>query len=842
MRRRRAAFVLRKIERRSLMASRISTAQDLVSVEDVADGFIKTPGRGLVRILEISPVNLMMKSAEEQEALFSAYRAWTRSSPSSYTIKCTMHPAPVGEYQRAILGNLQKEKDEGAKRMIEDHLMFSRSLGAAQSLESRNYLIYSYSQDDDYLRSRTEEDRMRFMMIQEAAMTQEFSAMGNDVIEKDDEDLFLCDFLYSYYNRGIAKKVPFTERLKRVLDDGAKAEKGLGVRLNKACMKDVLCPISFNDSESRDYVIVDGLYCSYYAVDRDGYPQTLSAPSGWLSGLVNFGFGYEVDLHFEKKDPVEMLAKMRSQRRFTRLKLNDRGGNAEDVEEIADSLTAIEELRIAVKEQGEEIYDMSILIGVYAYTKEDLYARIRALERFAKKNEITLQSFWARQLEGFLSMAPLNSLTPKAKEVSSHNVPTRVVAASYPYSSFSISDEGGMLIGTHQYNDSLVIFNPFLTSRYSNANMIILGEPGRGKTFSLLTIASRLRYQGVQVFIIAPEKQDEFRRVTEALGGAFVDISASSNARINPLDIRPVESEADSRINRKKGNETSWLTDKIETLSLWTQYLLQESPREEKARIKACFMRAYAKYGITQDNESLYEDAERRMLKDMPALSDFAVELEKEDRVSEDTKAVFRQFTEEDGPYRSLSGRTNIDLGNKFTVFGLERLGRDLKPAAMFSLLDYIWSAARSDKTKRKAVIIDEGSLLVDGRLKQAGEFVVDIFRLIRGYGGSAVFATQSITDLYKNNGEFGNAILSCAHSKLLLGMNTTDLRFVSKELELTKQEEAAIREFSRKGQAMLCAGKSHIPVYIKASKEEFDLFTTDRAELERIAERSANE
>ena len=256
----------------------------------------------------------------------------------------------------------------------------------------------------------------------------------------------------------------------------------------------------------------------------------------------------------------------------------------------------------------------------------------------------------------------------------------------------------------------------------------------------------------------------------------------------------------------------------------------------DKAKIKTCLARMYARRGITRENGSIYLDREAGIKKDMPIFTDFVKELKNDQSISPAVITVFEQFTRKDGVYRNLNGQTNVDLNNKYIVFGLEHLNTELKAPMMFMILKFIWSVAKSDKTKHKAIVIDEGSLLVDGKDPVVGDFVVEIFRMIRGYGGSAIFATQSVTDLYKNDGEFGNAILACSHSHLLLGMQPNEVRLIKAELELTSGEETAIRDFSKPGEALLCAGNAHIPVLVKASDKEFDLFTTETSEYIRLA------
>jgi len=818
----------------------IKSTQDYVPIKDVSNGTIITDDGRFVKVLEIKPINLNLKSKEEQDALYRAYAGLIKSAPSRFSIKCITKDTPVSEYMQEYLGSCDFEKSERCKEYIKAHAEFVNMLSSRQSTDHAMYFIFEYDQENDYYRSLTDQERLDSMQNTERNIISEFSSLGNTVFEHAEPDIDVCELLYSLYNRRIYLEESFQKRLKRISKDRTFAYE----TLNKAQppfvnLRDILAPRSINTCDGADYLLVDGLYCSYFYVDRDGFPSEIIS-GGWLAALINFGYGVDVDMFFERKDSIEALQKIHKKSRLTRIKRNSREINAPDMEEINDNLEALAFMRDALKRTSEEIYSMSIMVSVYAYTKEDLYIKKDALLRFAKREDIDLIELKYVEELGLIASAPLNMMPKELSKVSRHDVYTSVIAAAYPFTSYSLMDEGGILMGIHEYNNSLVVFNPFDSKKYSNANICVFGSPGKGKTFTLLSMTTRLRYKGVQVFIIAPDKQDEFRRVTTALDGEFVSVSPAADTRINPFDIWPVDSAADQLINGKTGNETSWLIDKIDSLGKWTEMMVPGISIQDKARIKLCLSRMYAHKGITKDNDSIYLDANRLRKKEMPIFTDFVRELKNEQSLSPAIVAVFEQFTKKDGAYRNLNGPTNVDLENKYIVFGLEHLNSELKAPMMFILLKFIWAVAKADKTKNKAVVIDEGSLLVSGKDESVGDFVVEVFRMIRGYGGSAIFATQTVADLYKNGGEFGNAILACSYSHILLGMQPGDVRLVKKELELTSSEEIAIKDFSKPGQALLCAGSAHIPVLIKASNKEFDLFTTEAKEYQRLLRENA--
>lgn len=810
--------------------------QDYVDVIDIQDGFIFTNDNRIIKIVEICPINYAMKSPTEQEAIMAGWRKWLRECPTRFTIKCTTRQTPTDQYTNAFQDKRAKEKSQKVIDRIDDHCRFVSSLGSGQSIEHKFYLIIEYERTE-FDTSDTLEEKLQLFREQVLTVISGLQLLGNTILRQENPTKEVCEFLYNHYNRALIRGESFEDRLKRYDHDVQYINNAYGDdNFKNIYIKDILAPISMNTSESPDYMLIDGMYYSYYYIKANEYPNHMDT-FGWLAGLINLKYGIEVDLFFEKKELDETLKKMRRKTRLTRLKLKDRSSTAADYEEVEGSYAALNYARNRIKECGDEPFDMYILITVCAYTIRDLLQKKKDLTRYAQREEFGLGQFRYTQEDGFLSTAPLNKLTKRAAQRSRHNILTEVITAAYPFTTFALNDENGILIGQHLNNRSLVIYDPFDSRKYANANMTIFGGSGRGKTFTLLTVTTRLRYKGVRSFILSPDKQDEFRRTCTEIDGEFVDVSTSANTRLNPFDIWPITSEADMIINDKTGNETSWLINKITALDRWVNMMVEGLNQEDRARIKNCIYQMYNKKGITENNDSLYKDIITKEMKDMPTYSDFVEELKNDPLVPKQAITVYEQFVT--GIYKNLNGPTNVDLDNKYIVFGMEHLSGELQAAMMFIILDFIWSVAKSDKTENKAIVIDEGSLLVNGKDEQVGDFVVEIFRMIRGYGGSAIFATQTIADLYKNGGEFGNVIQSCAHSHILMGMESSDVDLIKDALGLSDNEATEVSSFSveQKGMALLCAGAIHIPISVRASETEKMMFDTSSQGLRKLKE-----
>lgn len=238
---------------------------------------------------------------------------------------------------------------------------------------------------------------------------------------------------------------------------------------------------------------------------------------------------------------------------------------------------------------------------------------------------------------------------------------------------------------------------------------------------------------------------------------------------------------------------------------------------------------------ITHDNDSVYADrnAVPPKMKTMPILGDLHEELQKNEMTKRIAVIVSRFVT---GSAQSFNQQTNVDLSNKYIVLDLSELKGKLLPVGMMIALDYVWDKIKSDRTKKKAIMIDEiWQLIGAGSNRMAAEFCLEIFKVIRGFGGAAISATQDLSDFFGlEDGRYGRAIINNSKNKIILNLEPDEAEFVRDTLKLTKTEIRSITRFER-GEALICSNNSKVPVIIKASKEEQEMITTDRAELEAI-------
>lgn len=432
------------------------------------------------------------------------------------------------------------------------------------------------------------------------------------------------------------------------------------------------------------------------------------------------------------------------------------------------------------------------------------------------------------------SVMPFLCIDPNIEKKAQRNILTSGAASTYMFTSFEMSDDSGVLLGINRHNNSLCIVDLFNTKVNKNANVTLLGTSGAGKTFTMQLLALRMRMRGIQCYILAPLKGHEFKRACAAVGGTYIKISPGSTNCINVMEIRRTLSPEMELIDEMDYNsEDSLLSRKIQQLLIFFSLLIPDMSNEEEQMLDEALVRTYRQFGITHDNDSLYADKAYTRYKKMPILGDLHKLLEANPLTQRLAIIVSRFVT---GSAQSFNQQTNVNLDNKYVVIDISELKGKLLPVGMFIGLDYVWDQVKSDRTKRKAIYIDEiWQLIGASSNRQAGEFCQEIFKIARGYGAAAIAASQDLSDFFSlEDGRYGRAIINNSKTKIILNLEPDEAEYVRETLKLTRTEIRSITQFER-GEALISSNNNKVPVLVRASKVEQQLITTDRAELAAI-------
>lgn len=813
---------------------KLSFTQDFIPIKNLEHGIIETTDGRYIKILEIEPINFMLRSEEEQYEIICSFASWLKISPVHLQFKSITRKADSDKHIAMLRKEMETEESEQCKKLSEGYIRLIKDVGSREALTRRFFLIFRYEE----LRRNENSDYGQIcstLLTAEQNARAYFMQCGNNILQPKDPDEATAEILYMFFNRRSCVEEPFHSRVDRiVLDTMAAKNKVIGIDpVPHIRMAHFIAPRGI-DLTHRNYIIMDGLYYSFLYIKGNGYPNKVRA--GWMSSLINAGEGIDVDVFLRRENRSKTIDKVAQRIRLNRTKLKSMQDTSTDYEELAGSIQAGYFIKQGIANYNEDLFYMSVFVTVSARTYEELMWRKQQMTDMLKSMDMYVSDCSFQQEDALRTVMPFLQISPKLEKKSKRNVLTSGAASTYMFTSFEMSDDTGVLLGLNRHNNSLCIVDLFDTKKNKNANLNLLGTSGAGKTFTMQLLALRMRMRGIQCYIIAPIKGHEFRRACNRIGGQFIKIAPGSPHCINIMEIRHTISPEMELIDELDYSEMdSLLAQKIQQLMIFFSLLIPDMTNEEEQMLDEALIRTYGKFGITHDNDSVYADrnAVPPKMKTMPILGDLHEELQKNEMTKRIAVIVSRFVT---GSAQSFNQQTNVDLSNKYIVLDLSELKGKLLPVGMMIALDYVWDKIKSDRTKKKAIMIDEiWQLIGAGSNRMAAEFCLEIFKVIRGFGGAAISATQDLSDFFGlEDGRYGRAIINNSKNKIILNLEPDEAEFVRDTLKLTKTEIRSITRFER-GEALICSNNSKVPVIIKASKEEQEMITTDRAELEAI-------
>ena len=810
----------------------LNPAAEYLPILKIENGVIYTKDRRYVKIIEVEPINFLLRSTREQRGIIYSFISYLKISPVKMQFKVLTKRADINRHLEIIQKELDEETDERCKLLQEDYAGLIRQIGSKEAITRRFFIIFEY---EPWNGRRGSEEADAINALQTAAHTAAnyLRQCGNEVIMPENENKFITDVLYNLLNRRTSSEKPLPVRVNEVTEKYA-ANSGGGLENTAIPSNEFFAPESI-DFTNGHHIKIDGVYHSYLLVPSNGYKTQV--PAGWLSLIVNAGDGIDLDIFLTKQPKERIIQKLGQQIRINRSKIKDASDTNTDWDDLEGAIRSGYYLKEGLG-NNEDFYYLNLLITISSDSVEGLEWRINEMKKLLLSQDMNAVTCSFREEQAFLSALPLVSLEKKLYERSKRNMLTSSAASCYSFTSYEMCDDNGILLGVNKYNNSLIIVDIFNSHIYRNANMAILGTSGAGKTFTLQLMALRMRRKGIQVFIVAPLKGHEFHRACSNIGGEFIQISPASRNCINVMEIRRADKTVDELLDGPS-MEKSELAAKIQRLHIFFSLLIPDMSYEEKQLIDDALIKTYAAKGITHNNDSL-EDTENftnpGSYREMPVLGDLYKVLNKSQATKRLANIVNRLVN---GSASTFSQQTNVNLENKYTVLDISELTGDLLTVGMFVALDYVWDKVKEDRTLEKAIFIDEAWQLIGGSSnRQAAEFCLEIAKIIRGYGGSAVFATQDLNDFFAlDDGKYGKGIINNAKTKIILNLEDDEAQRVQSILNLSEAEVMEITHFER-GNGLISTNNNNITVEFKSSQLEKDLITTDRRELQEIVAR----
>jgi len=804
--------------------------QDFIPIKEIRNGIVELTDGRYIKILEIEPINFSLRSGEEQNMIISNFAGWLKIAGIKIQFKSITKKADSEKHIEMLKRDMYGETNEHTKELSKAYIRLIRDVGSREALTRRFFVIFEYEPNSKMKNAGDYQVIYATLSAAASSARSYFKQCGNSIVQPKNEDQHVGEILYLFFNRRSSIEEPFQSRVQRVVADTMKAK-------NRILGKDEIPAIpAINyiaprgiDLSYSSYFIMDGMYYTVlYLKSAGGYPNVVCG--GWMSSLVNMGDGIDIDIHFEKFDKARAVDKIAQKIRLNRVKLKDSNDTDRDFEEVRDSIQSAMYLKEGLA-GSDDIMWMTTLITIMAPTLEDLEFKKKTVIDVMRSSDMAVGTCNFCMEQALLSIMPINKLDETIARKSKRNILTGDAASMYMFTAFEMCDDNGILLGVNESNSSLCIIDIFNSKMYKNANMCILGTSGSGKTFTVQLMALRMRMRGIQVFILAPLKGFEFRRACLNIGGEYIKIAPGSPHCINIMEIRIPDKTADELIEGDDAiTDDSLLARKMQQLNTFFSLLIEDMTNEEEQLLDEAIVETYARKGIMNDNESLYKPG-TTILREMPVLGDL-YEVLCSNEATRRLSIIVSRFV--NGSATSFNHQTNVDLTNKYIVMDISELKGKLLPVGMFIALDYIWDKTKEDRTKKKAIFVDETWKLIGTESnKYAAEFVLEIFKIIRGYGGAAIAATQDLNDFFAlEGGKYGKGIVNNSKTKIILNLEHDEAMFVKEALKLSKAEFREILQFE-KGHALISSNNNKTQVAIKPSAVEESLITTDRAQLE---------
>ena len=556
---------------------------------------------------------------------------------------------------------------------------------------------------------------------------------------------------------------------------------------------DIIAPssieVDFNYIRVGDY-----FYRTFFVV---GYPRYVSP--NWLEPLINFDHSLNISMFCFPTSSPDVLSDLRRKiaEMEATLASQDEEGKVIDPSiraSLEDALSVQEELAKGM----ERFFQFSLYVTLVSDDKKDLDEASKNLRSLLSSVLIVAKTATLQMEDGFKSTIPIG----QDRLLTTRNMDTTSLASTFPFTSATLTQDRGILYGINQINGSLIIFD-----RYSleNANEVVFGKSGSGKSFHIKLESMRQLMFGTEVIIIDPE--GEYETIAKTVGGENIEFTPSSEIKINPFDLTGLYEEGENELGLK-----------ILSLHALLRIVLGDLDATHDAILDRALVETYRQKGITTDPATqtkqppLMEDLYKTLLgMEDPSSKDLAFRLEK--FIKGSLSGMFNQ-------------QSNFDLKNQFTVFSIKGLEDELRPIAMQIILDFVWTKVRKT-LKKRLLILDEAWYLM--KYGDSASFVHGIAKRARKYYLALTTATQDVQDFLGS--DYGKAVLSNSSIQVLLKQSPTEIDQVSQVFYLTDQEKELLIS-ANVGEGLFFAGQSHVAMKIVAAPFENDLITSNPAEI----------
>ncbi|MFH1225730.1 MAG: ATP-binding protein [bacterium] len=528
------------------------------------------------------------------------------------------------------------------------------------------------------------------------------------------------------------------------------------------------------------------------------YPRYITV--GWFAPVININLTVDIAMFFYPVRVEVILKQLKKKAGIIEAQLvadAEKGAPRDPIRETA--LKDIERLRDDLTQGIEKFFQFALYVTVYANTLEELDQQAEDIENLFGTKLVYSRKVLYQSEQGFNSTLPLCN----DELMITFNMNSSPIASSFPFVSSELTSDNGVLYGINRHNNSLVLFDRF---SLQNANSVVFATSGAGKSYAIKLEVLRSLMFGTEIIIIDPEK--EYKYLSDAVGGTYINISLSSDSKINPFDL-PRATGEDSR-------PADIIRSAVITQKGLMRLMLGSLTHQEDSLIDKALLETYAKKDITPDADLTKIEP--------PIMKDFQDILEGM-AGGADLALRLKKYTE--GTFAGLfNSPTNVEVNNQLVVFSVRDLEDELRPIAIYNIVNYIWNVVRSEMKKR-LLIIDEAWWLMQN--EDSAKFIFALVKRCRKYYLGVTTITQDVNDFLTS--PYGQAILNNSSLQLLLKQSPSAIDLVQKTFLLTQGEKYLLLECNV-GEGIFFAGAKHAAIKVVASYAEDQLITSDPQQL----------
>jgi type IV secretory pathway VirB4 component len=559
-------------------------------------------------------------------------------------------------------------------------------------------------------------------------------------------------------------------------------------------IRDIIAPSAFNVEPNM--VKLGEIFCRTIFVVN--YPRYISI--GWSSPIINLSISMDVSMFFYPIKSSIILKQLRNKVGALEAQLSadaEKGAPRDPMRETA--LRDIEQLRDDLTQGIEHFFQFAFYVTIYTKSKEELDGMSEEIENIFGSKLIYSRKVLYQSEQGFNSTLPLGN----DELMISFNMNSSPIAASFPFISAELTSDDGILYGINRHNNSLILFDRF---SLQNANMVVFATAGAGKSYAIKLEIIRSLMMGVDIIVIDPEM--EYKYLCDAVGGTYINISLSSESKINPFDLpRPMAQEFST---------DDIIRAAVITMKGLLRIMFGGLSTEQDAVLDRALIETYAKKDITVD-------ADLRTI--VPPIMQDLQEILEGMTGSEELVLKLKKFTE--GTFSGLfNSPTNVDMTNQLVVFSVRDLEDELRPMAIYAIVNYIWNVVRSERKKRILVIDEAWWLMMH---EDSARFIHALVKRCRKYYLGVTTITQDVSDFL--NSRYGHAIMTNSALQMLMRQSPASIDLVQKTFILTESEKYLLLE-AAVGEGIFFAGNKRAAIKVVASYTEDQIVTTNPQQL----------